>query len=224
MKLPIAFLILLVCLTTPISGTAQDAVQVEVKAKVVLVAPLSARIGELVRFDATGSSADSYKWRLIPGSADFEAFAGGARAVFSARNAGTFQFVLAVAKAETVDVMVHTVKVLAPPQKPITNSLAEWIPFWNWASPMPPEECKALADSFEDIASQVEDLDDAKEWIKVTAKANRRVLGDRLDAWAPFLDRIGELLLKKAKSGALMTPEDHQKAWLEIAEGLRNCG
>jgi len=152
-----------------------------------------------------------------------EIYAEGRKAVFSARTPGEYRFVIACAKGDTVDVITHVIKVIGPPATPVTDSLAEWIPVWLWPTPMPHEECVALADSFEAVAGRIHSLLEARDWIRATADANRKVLGDRIDAWAPFLDKLGAALLKKAQDGALFTPEDHQKVWLEIAEGLRKC-
>lgn len=192
-------------------------------AKIVLIAPSTARIGELVRLDVSGSAADSFKWLLVPLSEDFLVYDSGARAVFSARMGGEYRFIVACAKNGAVDVVTHVVRVVAPPTMPTTDSLAEWIPYWMWDVPLPHEECIKLAESFEAIAARKADLHDPVDWIKATAESNRAALGDRLDAWRPVLDKIGSELVKRAENGTLMTPEEHEKAWLEVAEGLRGC-
>jgi hypothetical protein len=222
---------LLLCLASATLLGAQDktpvakaTVPAKVEAKVVLSAPSVCRIGELVRLDVSESVADSFKWLLVPQSQDWLTYEGGAKAVFSARTAGDYQFIVAVAKDGSVDVVTWVVKVMEPPSEPAVDaSLVEWIPYWNWTLGLPQDECKALAASFEAIAANVNDLDDPQEWIKATAKANREVLGERLDAWKPMLDKIGAVLLERAQSGALATPEDHAKMWKEIAAGLNAC-
>jgi hypothetical protein len=205
----------------PLTLTAQAGPTDE--AKIVLIAPSTVRIGELVRFDVSDSSADSFKWILVPLSEDFLAYDSGARAVFSARTAGDYQFVVACAKDGSVDVVSHTVRVVAPPASPTTDSLAEWIPFWIWNAGLPREECEKLADSFEAVAARHSELTTPDEWIKATAESNRATLGASLPAWEPILDKIGENLRKRAETGTLMSPEDHEKVWLEIAQGLRSC-
>lgn len=223
MKTFIASFILLTVLTTPILAPAQET-EPATEAKVVLTAPSVSRIGELVRFDASASVADSLEWLLVPQSCpDFEVYDNGRKAVFSARMEGEYRFIVACAKDGTVDVVTHVVKVVGPPPMPTTDSLSEWIPFWNWAEMLPKEECDLLAASFEAVAALSHELDTPEKWMEMTAKANRNALGDRLEAWKPMLNKIGAALKKKAESGALTTPEDHEKAWLEIAQGLRNC-
>jgi hypothetical protein len=193
------------------------------EAKLVLVAPTSARIGELVRLDVSGSIAATFEWRLRPDSVDFEVYDAGARAVFSARKAGEYQFIVACAKGDTVDVAVHVVKVLAPPPMPQTDALTDWIPYWNWPLDLPREEIERVAVSFEAVAADTEDFDDVGDFIKATAKASRATLGDRVEAWKPLLDKVGANLSEKAESGAMTTPEECREEWLRVAEGLRNC-
>jgi hypothetical protein len=225
MKPFIASLALLFCMTSATLCAPEDmAVPTAEAAKVVLVAPTSARIGELVRLDVSDSSADSFKWILVPEShMDWLTYDEGARAVFSARTAGEYRFIVAAAKGGTVDVVTHVVRVIGPPDMPQTDDLSEWIPFWNWSSELPTEEAEMLAASFEGIAARQDELKTPEDWIKATAEANRKVLGDRISAWAPMLDKIGAELAKKAEFGALTTPEEHARVWREIARGLRNC-
>jgi hypothetical protein len=92
-----------------------------------------------------------------------------------------------------------------------------------WDANLPTEECTLLADSFESVAARYNDLPEQGDWIKATAETNRVVLGDRVDAWSPILDKIGKMLLKKAENGELTTPEEHKRLWLEIAAGFRAC-
>ena len=224
----IAFLLL--CVTTPFymsqdasPALAQQDREVSAEAKIVLDASSTARVGQLVRFDVSDSAADSFKWLLVPLSEDFLVYDSGARAVFSARTPGEYQFVVACAKDGTVDVVTHTIRVIEPPTVPVTDSLAEWIPFWNWDMDLPRGECEKLADSFEAIAARHGELTTPDEWIKATAESNRAALGASLPAWKPILDKIGENLRKRAETGTLMSPEDHEKVWLEIAQGLRSC-
>jgi len=192
------------------------------EAKVVLDAPSSCRIGELVRLDASESVADSFKWLLIPDSDDFLVYDDGRRAVFSARAPGEFRFVLAVAKGGSIDVITHLIRVIGPPDEPESDDFVELIPFWNWTLDLPEDELAAIADNFASLAAR-DDLVTPEQWIKETVESNRAILGDRIEAWAPLLDQIGKMLVEKAQSGALVTPEDHKREWERIAEGLKSC-
>ena len=224
MKSILASLAFLAVLTIPTLAPAQESDPVQpLEAKVVLVAPSQVRVGELVRLDVSESVADSFKWLLVPQTPDFEVYAEGRKAVFSARAEGEYVFVVACAKGGTVDVVRHVIRVIGPPPMPQIDSLAEWIPFWNWVEMLPKEECDLVSSVFAGVAERKDDLKDTGDWLKATAEANRQALGDRLEAWKPMLDKIGAALRKKAETGALATPEDFEKAWLEVAEGLKNC-
>jgi hypothetical protein len=234
MKLQIASLAILLCLTTPflaqsgppvdppsevITATSDE----QAEAKIVLVAPTSCRVGELVRFDVSESSATSFKWILTPDLKDFLVYDAGARAVFSARTAGEYEFIVACAKGDTVDVVRHIVTILGPPHMPQTDSLLDWVPYWNWTLDLPKAELESMAASFEEIAARADEFDDIGDFIKATAKVSRATLGDRVEAWKPLLDKVGANLSEKAETGAMTTPEECRDEWLRVAEGLRNC-
>lgn len=213
----VASVIAFFCLTMPLCAQAPAPSD---EAKVVLVAQSEARIGELVRFDASESNADSFKWQLVPDSVDFESYAEGSRAVFSARKAGEYLFILAVAKGGKVDVITHTVTVKAPPSPPTSNTLAQWIPYLLAENELPVEQRHAVAAVFDSIASRVYELPTPADWIRTTAEMNRAALGDSLEDWIPVLDKIGEILGELAAQG-MQTPEQHAAVWREIAQLLR---
>jgi len=189
-------------------------------AKVVLDAPTRGRVGELIRFDLTKSVADSVKWVVRPGTPDFEVYEDGHRAVFSARVPGDYLFFIAVAKDGTVDTLIHTVHIEGPPERPSTDDLALWIPFWAYELNLPKTEATKLAESFEDVAGRITALSTPKDIIKATGEANRAALGDSLETWKPILKKIQGTLVNRAKAGTLTTPEQHKTTWTEIAKGL----
>ena len=236
MKLQIASLAILLCMTTPFlaqSGPAQDppvspavtqAPDDPAEAKLVLVAPYSCRIGELVHLDVSESSATSFKWRVTPGTDDFLVYDAGARAVFSARVAREYQFIVGCgAKDGSVDVIVHVIKVLAPPPMPQSDALTDWIPYWNWDLDLPRAEIEAVAASFEEVAANSDEFEDIGDFIKATAKASRKALGDRVEAWKPILDKVGANLSEKANTGVMTSTEECREEWLKVAAGLRSC-
>lgn len=188
-------------------------------AKIVLTAPSAAQIGELVRLDASASSASSFKW-LSP-SSDFEVIDGGRKAIFSARKAGEYQFTLAVALKDTVDVQTFVIRVEGPLAPPTSESLEEWVAYWKAEMSLPKDKLNALAESFERVSGQMTVLAKPDAIIKATAEANRAALGDALPQFVPLLQKIQVSLEKKAKSGQMTTPEQHTAVWQEIARGLR---
>jgi hypothetical protein len=205
-------------LTTPVLSTPDEAPQDA--AQIVLNAPSTARVGELVRLDASDSSADSFKWLLVPESVDFEVYAEGRKAVFSAREKGEYLFIVAVAKGSTVDVKTWVLHVIGPPDEPVEGAnIADFVVFWLWPMQVPQEQKLALADNFDRISGL--NLVDAREWVYETQKSNREVLGDAISVWEPFLRQLGAKLEQLATEGNLTTPEQHAQVWKDIANGLR---
>lgn len=188
-------------------------------ASITLTAPETAKIGELVTLDASASNAASFKW--IAPTPDFSVIEGGRKAVFSARKAGSYQFTLAVALRDTVDVQTFTIKVEGPVAPPVTDSLEEWIPYWKAEMGLPADKLEALAVSFEQVSLKIADVATPQQIIEITAKANREALGDSLSQFVPLLQKIQAGLVKAASTGQLKTPEQHRALWQAIARGLR---
>lgn len=191
------------------------------QAKIIVDAPTRGKVGELIRFDLTKSTADSIKWLLRPESSDFESYDDGRKAVFSARTPGEYVFIIAVSKAGTVDVVTHTVTIEGPPEKPTTPDLALWIPYWLYNMQLPKEEALALAQGFELTASRITPLSTPEGIIKATSEANHAALGASIGAWQPLLVKLQAAMKNRAEAGQLVTPEQHKEMWLEIARGLR---
>jgi len=213
----IASVVLFFCLTTPLLAQQVDPPETAEKASIVLVAPSSARLGELVRFDVSASQATSFKWLLVPESQDFEVYADGRKAVFSARTPGEYRFVIAAAYKDTVDVITHVVTVRGPPTRPASDSIKEWLPFWLYPLNLPDVERHALSDAFHGVTT-LQGLTTPEEWSKATQVAVKAALGENITAWTPLLQKIATAIDKNPPT----TPEQHRAVWLEIAEGLRN--
>ena len=203
-------------------------------AEVVMRAQEEAEVGELVRFDLTGSVAQSFKWLMVPAMVDFETYNDGQSAVFSARKAGSYMFVVACAYDGTVDIAILTVVVkgavtpdgatypeIALPQ--VDASLGDWTAYWCAANRRPKEEAKRLAASFENVATQIAAgvIQDPSEIIAATAAANRAALGDSLPSWMPVLEQLQAKMKERADEGKLSTTDEHREVWLSIAKGLR---
>jgi len=202
-------------------------------AKIVIHAPETAKVGELVRFDVSASKANSFKWILVPESVDFEVYSEGRRAVFSAREEGEYMFIVACAYEGTVDVKTHTVIVGKPgpdpsdyPKVPRPDSEAgvvEWIPYWCSLTLRPRDEVVRLAESFEGVAATIAAgvHTTPDEIIKATGEANRQALEDSVEEWKPFLLSLQNEFKKQANAGTLVSPEQHAEMWREVAAGLR---
>lgn len=195
------------------------------KAKIVIAAPKTGEVGELIRLDVTGSKAQSFKWILVPESVDFEVYDEGRRAVFSARTAGKYMFIVACASEGSVDVATHTVVIGNSPDNPPpppTPELTAQIVGWCADAKVSKDEAKSLASSFRSVASSIAaGVNTTPEDItKATSDANRAALGDALDSWIPVLKQIQGVLRAAAESGKLQTASQHQEMWTAIAEAL----
>jgi len=209
-------------------------------AKIVISAQESAEVGELVRFDVSGSTADSFKWVLVPESIDFEVYDEGKQAVFSARHPGEYMFIVGCAYEGTIDIVTHIITIEGdqpgpspiPPNPDIPNvprpdegsSFVEWASYWCSQAQRSKYETLQVAGSFEGVAAQISAgvLTDAKSIIEATANANQQALGDSLTDWLPVLRDIQTELKSRAEAGILVTPEQHATTWREIAKGMRD--
>lgn len=219
-----------------------DDSQVDPTAQIVIVAQDMAEIGELVRFDLSGSTAQSFKWLMVPETVDFETYNNGQSAVFSARKPGSYMFIVACAYDGSVDVATHTVVIEGQtdpvdPEDPVDpddgypvvdrpimgDDLSDWTPYWCSINKCEKEDAAKLAESFESIAAQVAAgvLQTANDITAATAEANRQALGESLPEWLPVLRELQTAMKNLAAEGKLATPDQHRDLWVDIAQGLR---
>lgn len=198
-------------------GVAQEPVPT---AQIVLDAPSSARVGELVRLDASGSTADSYKWVLVPESVDFEVYAEGSKAVFSARAPGEYLFFVSVAKDGKVDSIVHRIRIIGPPDEPSDPlDVSGSVRFWLWTVQATDEEKQALAEAFDEVASM--GLTEAPAWIYETKRHVEEALGDAKPRWNTFLMKVGGLMQRLGEAGVMIEADEHVQIWRQIAQVIR---
>lgn len=205
-------------------------------AKVIINAPPTGAVGELIRLDVSNSTAESFRWVLVPDSVDFEVYDEGRHAVFSARKPGQYMFIVACAYKGTVDVVTHVINIGNVPdpqvkypvvEKPAEGApLAMMIPYWCSQAKRSREETMKLAASFESIAATISAGVNTtpQAIIQATGDANRNALGDSLENWKPVLQELQKELQKLAEEGKLTTAEQHAQVWREIAAGLRAYG
>ncbi len=205
-------------------------------AKLVIKAQEVGEIGELIRLDVSGSTAAQFKWILVPQSIDFESYAEGKYAVFSARKSGDYMFIVACGLGDTVDVLTHVVKIVGPAPLPpdpsvkypvITrpqdgSALVTWIPYWCSQAQRTQEESLKLAASFDSVAATISAGINTtpQQIIEVTSKSNNQALGASIDGWIPVLQNIQLEMKIRAQAGTLTTPEQHALLWREVADGL----
>lgn len=182
-------------------------------AKIDLIAPTEVQIGELVILDASNSEAVSFIWKVIPETRDFQIIDDGRRAFFTSRRAGTYLFVVAAAKADGVDCVIHEIQVIGNPtiEDEFTILVKSWLP------PNPDfRVLQALARSFTASTS----TEDVATLVKQTSVANQAVLGNKLALYKPFLMKFSEYLKQNYSDKSL---EEHVTLWLKLAETLRSC-
>lgn len=185
-------------------------------ARIILTAPTTCKVGELVVLDASKSNAVSFEWRVIPVTSNFEVIEEGERAFFCAGEPGTYLFIISAAKRDTVDCVVHSIKVtgvaLPTPVNNFTLKVKSWLP----QNPNP-KILEKLAISFERVASaghtNVETL------VKTTALSNRGSLGVNLEEYKPFLINFSSYLKENYSNKSI---DKHTELWFQMASSLRS--
>ena len=179
-----------------------------------------AAVGELVRLDLRDSVMGGIAWRVVPETPDFEVIELGRRALLSGRAPGTYTLMIAGAKDDQAFLMFTTVEITAEgapvPERTLSEKIIEWgklVPHY----PKRKTHAAALAEVFRKIEKQELSVD---KILEATALANSAVLGDDLDKWARFLDKLGTELDALDAAGKLSTREQYQTAWAVIAAGL----
>ncbi len=193
----------------------------EAKPGIQLKAPIKCEVGELIEFSAAGSNVDSLVWAIIPHTPDFKIVTNERIAFFSAREPGkSFRLVIAGAK-DGQAFLVHqvlTVKGVSVPASGLAAKVSDWV---REVSPDDKDATlRAMARVFRRLAID-EDIS-VDEILQATAIANSAVLGDDLESWTPFLDKLGNELDDMIDDGRLSTKEQYQRAWIDIADGLTN--
>jgi hypothetical protein len=196
-------------------------VDIDVEAGIKVNAQVSCEVGELVRFDARGSDVESLVWDVLPPTDDFEVVDDGFRSFFSARAGGEYLILIAGAKDGKAFLWHQPLAVMgaAPPLTGLTAKVNQWL---KLMPPMVKEERNAklrqMAAIFRTTASdqsvKVDQILDA------TARANSAVLGEDIQKWIPFLDKLGSELDTLVDADKLKTREQYQGTWSEIATAL----
>jgi len=191
-------------------------------AKVVLKAPDKVKVGQLVTLDVSASTANTYSWKVIPPTENFRVIEGGKEAVFSSQTGGDYVFVIAVAKDDTVDVHVHTIKVTGGQPQPgddLVTKVASWCE--KVESPTKRDDALKLAQSFSSVSAVISETMTPADIVEATKKSNRDALGDNVEQWVPFLEGLQAELKTLAEAGKLEDTAAHAAMWRSIADGLK---
>jgi hypothetical protein len=208
--------------TFPIAG--QDPDPPDFEEGIVLDAQGSCEVGELVRFDASQSNVEGLTWQILPHTPDFEVIEEGRRAFFSARVPGKFLVIIAGASAGKPYLQHHTIIVEGEPLPPSPKTLPQKVRGWvdeveDYDGKA--DKAKAMAGAFRKLAAN-EDIE-VEEILEATAVANSAILGDDLDQWIPFLDRLGQELDAYVEGDDLSTRKQYREVWLLIASGIEQA-
>lgn len=212
---------LLLLVATALGGppAAYEAAVDSPEAKIELVGPTSAEVGQLVRLQYPGRSVE---WILpTEDTADVSAD----EVVLSFRKPGEYQVVAAAKVGDSVQVVTHDIVVGGdkprpeprpePRPSPATPELTQDVYEWCKESSADKETCLRLADNFIDAASTTSTVE---ELLVKTAELNRGI--DQTGV-QEVLTEIQKLLVTEFPGKSYV---DHQCAWDEIATGLQKWG
>lgn len=184
-----------------------------------IIAQETAEVGQLVRLSVE-AAADDYMWIVVPESEDFEIYAEGQKAIFSARKPGSYLFIAAYCQNNKVSLLRHILVVKGPP-KPVTPpgpnaSILELIPYWAHQYKIPEATTTTLANNFSSTAAKAAagEYESVQDLIDATAALNKNTDARQL------LDAITGYVVKKAQAGELETMEQHIMLWNRIAAAL----
>lgn len=193
--------------------------EVEPISALIIKAPETCRVGQMVTIDVTGSTADEFEWLVIPATDNFRVDTNNREALFSAEAPGTFIFIIAATRdGILLPISQITIVVelgIAPPpdiSDDFTIKVKGWLP-----SNADPVILEKLAKSFERVASaghkEVADL------VKTTALSNRAILGPSLLRYKTFLVAFSTHLKVNLSEATI---DEHVELWFSLAAALRS--
>lgn len=186
--------------------------------KCLIEAPIEAQPGQLITLEAKIPAA-SYTWKVIPDNKNYKIIEDGKKLIFSSQYPGTYIFVLAAAKSDTVDIVTHTINIKSksnPNPDPKPDNFIELVKTWlpeNYDH----NEPMLLSRSFELVA--LVGHEDIDKLLKITAASNRSALGDNLEKWKPFLTEVSKYCQENLDDKSI---DEHIDFWFKLAKALRN--
>ncbi len=177
--------------------------------KPTLVGPVKAEVGQLIVLDASGSrGVENYKWLAVGHSRPLYVDTGGAKAVFSAGQDGTYRFVLAAAGRVSdevcLELLLHTVVVGQPTPEPGPGP--------EPSPPPPPPSRFGLVEVAQEVATAVQDPRWGQGYWRTTTRPSAPPLvpgsttGSKM-RWRICVDETGKASTQDRNSpGANSTP------------------
>lgn len=187
--------------------------------QLIVKAPETCVIGEMVTIDATASNCDTFEWLVIPETVDFRIITNGQEALFTSRTPGTYIFIIAGTRdgilmpLKEVTIIVEGSTPLPPAivDNAFTIMVKSWLP--ANANPIILER---LARSFERVASIAHE--DIASLVKTTSLSNQSALGVNSPQYKPFLVAFSTHLKTNLTDATI---DEHVKLWFNLADILR---
>jgi len=198
--------------------------------KLVLSAPDSIEVGELVRLSIAGSDVTGPKWEIDPYTDDFAVYNEGFDAHLSARPDAPEVFTLMVSGAKDGQsyLVYRKIHVQGLEVEVGPRTLAHEVEGWGKLITKYDGRDKHLRDIarvYREVAADPEVS--VEEMLGATAIASTAVLGQELiaekGAWAPFLDKLGDKLDEYGEQPGWGSREDYNTVWLLVARGLERA-
>lgn len=210
-------------------GDVDDGTPREDKPEVVIEAPASVKVGEMIVIDVSKSQGEGFDMKIIPEPSQVRVFEGGKVICTSTGNQSTeYLFIISCALGGKSDVKTKVVKVVGAepvvPDQPGKNIPAKVLAWCDSvASPTARDDAIKLAQSFASLATVIKSgaFADPGEIVAATKTSNRDALGDNLQHWVPLLDGLMVELKAMADAGMLPDATSHAGVWEDVAKGLR---
>lgn len=228
---------LMMCLT--LGTTAQTKVQPKGQVntadepKVVIEAPASVKVGDMIIMDLSKSVGDGFDMIIRPEPPQVRVFDNGKTVVTASGYETTeYLFIVSCALNGKSDVKTHVVRVVGQePTKPvnpvkpgddIAGKVIQWVSSVN--SPTPRDDAMKLAQSFASLATVIENgtFSSPSEIVAATKASNRDALGDNLEYWIPFLEGLMTELKAMSDANMLSDTAGHGLVWRLVSLGLKD--
>jgi hypothetical protein len=200
----------------------------EDKPEVVIEAPTTVKVGDMIVIDLSKSLGGGFDMIVKPTLPSARVFDEG-KVIVSGTGYKTQEYLVIVSCALNgqSDVKTHTIRVIGPqPMTPVNpgENIAGKVSDWCEAvdSPTPRDDALKLAQSFASLASVIENntFETPREIITATKTSNRDALGTNLDHWIPLLDGLMNELKAMEAAGMLPDAQAHGPVWRAVSEGL----
>lgn len=194
---------------------------------VVINTPDKVKVGDMIVVDVSESKGKGFDLKIIPEPPRVRVFNNGSVICCGTGSKNVeYLFIVSCSDGERSDVKTKVIKVTGGSDGTVnpSTSLEERVVTWceGVESPTTRDDALKLAQSFYALAGVIETgaFSSVKEMMQATIASNQDALGDNLDYWTPFLDRMEQELMARARAGQLPSVEAHGPVWRKIADGL----